>query len=419
VAAWFEQALALQPVQYRTSKSREAFNAMGEQAIPFLAQQAEGQPSTFDKNYDKAHQRLPAWLKKLLPKPRVHWSYYGRRQVLARRILEELLVVKEIHRRIVAHSENSGLDSRGEMQPYTNTIPGASVSYRMVPIPAGEFLMGSPEGEPGRQRDEGPQVRVRLDAFWMGQFEVTWDQFHLFMFRGRNQAPPAGHPAKLLQRHIADAVSRPSTPYVELSMGMGTNARPAINMTQHAANKFCQWLSASTGHFYRLPTEAEWEYACRAGTTSAYSFGNEPAPLHQHAWFDENSDWRYQKVGTRKPNPWGLYDMHGNVAEWTLDQYDPDFYRRQAGLILENPWNRATLPYPHAVRGGSWEDPREKLRSASRFFSEPGWKDDPTLPPTVWYHQHARAVGFRIVRPLKVPSAAEMHDFWNSGVEYD
>ena len=106
-----------------------------------------------------------------------------------------------------------------------------------------------------------------------------------------------------------------------MSFGMGKDGFPAIAMTQHGANKFCQWLSAKTGHFYRLPTEAEWEYAARAGTTTTYFWGNDGSKLGQYAWYADNSDFKYQKVGKKKPNPWGLYDIYGNVTEWVLDQY--------------------------------------------------------------------------------------------------
>src|ERR1051326_7388764 len=109
---------------------------------------------------------------------------------------------------------------------------------------------------------------------------------------------------------VVDAVSRPTRPYVEMSFGMGINGYPAISMTQHAASKYAEWLSAKTGEFYRLPTEAEWEYACRADKPA------DPAPLDDFAWYVVNSDGKYQKVGTKKPNAWGLYDKLGNVMEW-------------------------------------------------------------------------------------------------------
>jgi formylglycine-generating enzyme required for sulfatase activity len=206
-----------------------------------------------------------------------------------------------------------------------------------------------------------------------------------------------------------------------MDFGMGKSGFPAIAMTHHAANKFCHWLSAKTGHFYRLPTEAEWEYACRAGTTTAYSFGNDPAKLLEYGWFFDNSDSKYQKVGRKKPNPWGLYDMHGNVMEWVLDQYAEDTYAKVAaqGEVTE-PWIRATQPYPHAARGGSWDDDSDQCRSGARRASERGWKaTDPQLPKSIWYLTDARVIGFRVVRPLAVPSAEDMKKYWISGVEKD
>jgi len=200
---------------------------------------------------------------------------------------------------------------------------------------------------------------------------------------------------------------------------MGKDGYPAISMTQHAANKYCEWLSAKTGQFYRLPTEAEWEYACRAGTPAAYSFGDNPAKLDDYAWYEKNSDFKYHKVGTKKPNPWELYDMHGNVAEWCLDQYEPNYNAVAAGNSPD-PWLKATKPYPHVARGGSWDDEADKLRSAARRASDKAWKQqDPQLPKSVWYHTDAQFLGFRIVRPWKVPSAEQMQNYWNSGVEKD
>jgi len=202
-----------------------------------------------------------------------------------------------------------------------------------------------------------------------------------------------------------------------MSFGMGKDGFPAISMTQHAANKYCHWLSAKTGHFYRLPTEAGWEYACRAGTTTAYSFGDDPAQLEQYAWSEQNSDFKYQKVGKKKPNPWGLYDMHGNVAEWCLDQYEPS-YEEFKDAVTTDPWTRATKPYPHSVRGGSFDDEAAKLRSAARRFSDKSWKmRDPQLPKSIWWLTDAQFLGFRIVRPLAVPSAEELQKYWTSGVE--
>ncbi len=216
--------------------------------------------------------------------------------------------------------------------PYQVTIPQTTVSYDMSPIPGGDFQMGSPKPT------ESPEHKVHVDPFWMQTHEVTWDEFHLFMFATQaNEKPGADK--------TVDAISRPTHPYVEMSFGMGIEGFPAISMTQHAANKYAEWLSAKTGEFYRLPTEAEWEYACKAG-------GTEKAPLADVAWFTANSTGKYQKVATKKPNAFGLFDMLGNVSEWTLDQLAP-----YPSAPQTNPWVPPTKPYPISVRGGNWNDP--------------------------------------------------------------
>jgi formylglycine-generating enzyme required for sulfatase activity len=323
-----------------------------------------------------------------------------------------------IHQRIVAAQTEK---SQADMKSYTNAIPGTEVTYEMVAIPGGEFLMGTPAGEKDRKPDEGPQHKVKLAPFWIGKYEVTWDQYLLFMYPDDEKKLRETHATPEDANKVADAVTRPSKPYVDMSFGMGKGGYPAIAMTQHGANKFCHWLSAKTGHFYRLPTEAEWEYACRAGTTTAYSFGDDASKLPEYGWFFDNSNSKYQKVGKKKPNPWGLYDMHGNVTEWVLDQYAADLYQTLAAAgIASDPWNKATQPYPHAVRGGSWDDDPPALRSGARRGSDRTWKmTDPQLPKGIWYHTDAQWVGFRVVRPLVVLSAEEMTKYWISGVEKD
>jgi formylglycine-generating enzyme required for sulfatase activity len=328
------------------------------------------------------------------------------------------ITIPDIHTRIVA---NLKMKEANEMKPYTNTIPGTQVSFTMVPIPGGEFVMGSPDAEKGHKPDEGPQHKVKIAPFWMGQCEVTWNEYELFMYPDEERRTRATVPTDASGDKLADVVTHPSKPYVEMSFGMGKDGYPAIAMTQHGANKYCQWLSAKTGQFYRLPTEAEWEYACRAGTTTAYFFGDDASKLGEYAWFEQNSDFKYQKVGKKKPNPWGLYDMCGNVVEWCLDQYDPDYYKQCGanGMVTE-PWNKATKPYPHSVRGGSWDDEAAMCRSAARRGSERAWKQqDPQLPKSIWYFSDAQWVGFRIVRPLEVPPPEVMQKYWTSGVERD
>lgn len=327
----------------------------------------------------------------------------------------EPAIVQEIHAKIVA---NNNVDSEQAMKPYKTDIPGSDVSFEMLPIPSGKFKMGSPDAETGHKPDESPVHEVEISAFWMETHEVTWDEFELFMYPEEEKKIRVAAKLDDALNKLTDAITHPTQPYVEMSFGMGKSGYPAISMTQHAANKYCEWLSAKTGHFYRLPTEAEWEYAARAGTETAYFWGDDPAKIGEYCWWEKNSDFKYQKIGKKKPNPWGLYDILGNVAEWTLDQYDPTYY---ASSPAANPWNVATKPYPHTARGGSWDDgDADKLRVAARRASDKTWKmQDPQLPKSVWYLTDAQFLGFRIVRPLKTPSAEEMFKYWNSGVEKD
>lgn len=318
---------------------------------------------------------------------------------------KELKLVGEIREKILLSAKSADAAPAA----YIEKIPGTDVSFALQPIPAGTFTIGSPATEKGRASDEGPQVKVTLPAFWIGQREVTWNEYEIFMFASDS----AGNASKT----NADAVSHPTKPYVEMSFGMGREGFPAISMTHHAASKYCQWLSAKTGHFYRLPTEIEWEYAARAGTTSAYSFGDDPAQLGAHAVFQAD---KYAQVGSKKPNAWGLFDVHGNVSEWTLDQYEPDAYTRIAGNPAAGSWVKTTQPYPHVVRGGNWSDTPELLRSAARRGSSPDWKMlDPQLPKSLWYHTSAPWIGFRVVRQRDIPSAEEMYRMWNSGFALD
>ncbi|MEX1232451.1 MAG: formylglycine-generating enzyme family protein [Planctomycetaceae bacterium] len=303
--------------------------------------------------------------------------------------------------------------TEAEMKPYTEEIEGANVEFEMVPIPGGVFTMGSPESEAGREADEGPPHDVKIEPFWMGKYEVSWEEYDVWTFTLDIQRRELKKLAASDRDKLADAVTHPTKPYTDMTFGMGHDGYPAICMTQLAARVYCDWLTAKTGHYYRLPTEAEWEYACRAGTKTAYSFGDDPADLDEYAWHTGNSDYQYQKIGKKKPNPWGLYDMHGNVREWVLDQYDADFYSLfKETKVAEFPINVATKPYAHVVRGGSWDDKPEKLRSAARIFSDPDWKiQDPQIPKSEWYFTDALWVGFRVVRPLTEPTAEEREKY--------
>ena len=333
---------------------------------------------------------------------------------------DTLELVKKIRAFIIATSKEK---AEADMKNYDNKIPKTGVPYHMVTIKGGEFMLGSPATEAKRGEDEGPQVKVKVKPFWMSAYETTWDEYQPFMINTTDRNKDGSPKVWKADDKIDNLVSQPTTPYTEMSFGMGTDGYPAISMTQHAANKYCQWLSAQTGHYYRLPTEAEWEYAARAGSKTAYFFGDDPAQLKDYAWFFENAEnFQYSKVGKKKPNPWGLYDIYGNVVEWCIDQYDAHAYANWAaqaknGVIDGSQWVHSKTPYPHSVRGGSYDDDGDMLRSAFRRGSEAAWKaQDPQLPKSIWYHTDAKWLGFRIIRPLEIPSAEEMFAAWNNGV---
>ncbi len=305
-------------------------------------------------------------------------------------------------------SPNSTATTEAEMKPYTENLPVEDIKFDMVPIKGGTFKMGSPEAEKGRKADEGPQVEVTVAPFWMGKCEVTWDEFETWAFSLDVQRRKSKQVQETQYDTLADAVLRPTKPYTDMSFDMGKTGRPAICMTQYAAQMYCKWLTAKTGRYYRLPTEAEWEYAARAGTTTAYSFGDDPKKLKDYAWFAENANDKYQKVGTKKPNPWGLFDMYGNVCEWVLDGYAADSYRKAEGKTLKNPLVVPTKEFSRAVKGGSWQDDPESLRSAARRGSSKDWKmQDPQIPQSIWWLTDAQFLGFRVVRPLQTPTAEE------------
>ena len=314
----------------------------------------------------------------------------------------------------VLEVEGADADSAAAMQRYHERIPGVAVTFEMVPIRGGTFLMGSPEDEDERGKDEGPQREVRVSPFWIEVHEVRWDEYNVFteQFDAKRRDPDEAKRAP--QDPWSDAVSRPTPAYVPMDFSMGIEGYPAVCMTQFAAKQYTKWLSMKTGRFYRLPTEAEWEYACRAGTTTAYSWGDDPDEAEDYAWSFDNTPDGYAKVMTKKPNPWGLFDMHGNVSEWVLDAHSKDYSRLGEGVV-EDPLVWPKVLYPRVVRGGSWDDDIEDLRSAKRRKSLKTWKvQDPQLPKSIWYHTDARFVGFRVVRPLVEPPEEEKQKYWEA-----
>lgn len=319
---------------------------------------------------------------------------------------------------VVAKSEpltvkDSVAAAPADMKPYAEPLEHTTYKIEMVPIAGGTFLMGSPESEAGRREDEGPQHEVEISPFWMSKYEITWNQYEVWGDKVDSLRRAAYGKKATPRDKVADSVTRPTPPYVDMSFGMGRENNPAICMTQHAARMYCVWLSAKTGRYYRLPTEAEWEYACRAGSKSVYFFGDDASALGDYAWFDANSEGKYHPVGQKKPNPWGLYDIHGNVAEWVLDQYAADSYGKFEGKSV-NPLVIPLTEYPRVVRGGGWDDPAEMLRSAVREGSSEEWKQqDPQDPQSIWYFTDALGVGFRVVRPFLEPSDEERAVKWD------
>ena len=236
--------------------------------------------------------------------------------------------------------------------------------------------------------------------------EVTWSTFELF-FKQNQELFENLEPDK---RNAIDAITRPSPPYEDPSYGMGKEGYPAVSMSTYSALVFCKWLSEITGRFYRLPTEAEWEYAARAGSQTSYEFGDSIQELEKHAVYYKNSNGKYAKVGTKPPNNWGLYDMHGNVAEWTLDQYKPDAYASMEG---DNPWVVPMVIHPRVIRGGSWDDDAPSLRSAARRASSSKLqKRDPQIPKSFWWFTDSNFVGMRLVSPKDQPSPEDQKKFW-------
>ncbi|MCI5122008.1 MAG: formylglycine-generating enzyme family protein [Candidatus Electrothrix sp. AUS4] len=203
----------------------------------------------------------------------------------------------------------------------------------LVILPGGRFQMGD--------ENDGPIHEVEVDSFAIGRFSVTFAEYGAF----------------------CDATGR-EKPKDE---GWGRGQRPVINVSWQDAVDYCQWLSLETGQTYRLPTEAEWEYACRAGSESAYCFGDDEKLLGEYAWYDKNSDRKTHPVGEKKANVWGLHDMHGNVWEWCADWYSGKYYEEcQKQGMVKNPQGPSKPDEYRVIRGGSWFLEAQYCRSAYR-----------------------------------------------------
>lgn len=288
-----------------------------------------------------------------------------------------------------------------DFKTYEQNIPGSAITFKMAAIPAGKFKIGSPISERGRDEDEGPQKVIEVAPFWMGVKEVTFAEWDLY-FKDNS----------LPQSKTIDGVTRATPQYIDLTWGMGRDSKhPTNSMSHTAAMMYCKWLYSKTGIFFRLPTEAEWEYACRSGNETTYPFGNDAQSLKEYGFFKENSGSKYHPVGQLKPNAWGLYDMLGNLSEWTIDQYDVAYYEK---ISEKNPMTTAGPRYPKTVKGGSYLDEARELRCANRIASDAKWNvRDPQIPKSKWWLTDGMFVGFRIVRPLVQPSQEEIEKFYN------
>ncbi len=329
---------------------------------------------------------------------------------------EQMRLARVIHKRITDYQDIKNQTNAQKPQPfaaYQEKLNSGAI-FEMLPVKGGSFTW---KGE-----KEGDTLEVTLSPFWMGKTEVTWDEYDPFMY---DEIPREkdGQVVDFAREQInndIDFISRPTDPYHPMTFGMGRQGFPAISMTQHAANKYCQWISYQTGHFYRLPTEAEWEYACRAGSTTKHPWGDKADDANQYAYFGGDEASHYQKPGLKKPNAWGFLDMQGNAIEWTLDQYVPDRRAYFGKEKVLDPWIKATKPYPHVTKGGHWKLALEGLAPEKSLASQPEWKMiDPQNPKSLWYLTNITFVGMRIVRPEKIPSAEEMYHYWNSGVAAD
>jgi len=277
---------------------------------------------------------------------------------------------------------------------YTETVvfdDGRRISFDMVLVPGGTFVMGSAAGDPRGRDDERPARRVRLRDFYLCDKETTLELFLAYYEQTtsarndkKNHGKTSGH---------VDAITGPTLVYGDITMGYSPR-HPAVGMTWHNAANFCLWLSAKTGRKYRLPTEAEWEYACRKGIAGC---GNDPNRIGDFAWYKANSGGQTHPVGLKKPDSLGIHDMLGNVLEWTSDFYSTKAYNTDPNeAVLDNPSGPAGGTV-HVARGGDYTSGAADLRCAARSFEEKGWRSgDPQIPKSTWWLPQMDFIGLRV-----------------------
>lgn len=315
----------------------------------------------------------------------------------------------------------------GYMVPYTLKVPGTDQTVEMIPIPGGDFMFGSPDSEDDRRDDEGPQIKITVDPMWVAKREVTWGLYKEYMeLYGIFKDFESSGVRPVSDENMVDAITAPTELYdPTFTYEYGEELdQPAVTMTQYSAQQFTKWIGLTTDQQYRLPTEAEWEYVARAGTTTAYSWGDNTDDIDDYAWYFDNAEEGQVPGGQLKPNAFGLYDIHGNVAEWTVNAYTEDGYASFADKPGLNATDAVVWPEfssPCVVRGGSWEMDAEELRSAARLPSDDEeWKsEDPNFPRSPWWFTSdpARGVGFRIFRSYKKLPKETLTKFWEAQSE--
>ncbi len=303
-----------------------------------------------------------------------------------------------------------------EFASFTEKIPASTVSFKMIAIPGGKFKLGSPENEPYRRADEGPVKEVELSPFYMAEVEVSWNEFLVFYSQTGGEGRTSDVKSKSAIGEV-DAISGPTPPYGQPDQNWGLGTRPAITMRYATAETYCKWLSKVTGKKYRLPTEAEWEYACRAGSQTPYFFEGDPKKyskdrflnkifgvdttnINRYVIYSENSLAKTQKPEQVKPNPFGLKNMSGNVAEFCSDWYAPDAYSNLMDGVKDP--KGPVSGTEKVIRGGSFKSEPAELRSATRDFTQDeAWmKTDPQIPKSIWWYSDCNMVGFRVVCEL-------------------
>jgi formylglycine-generating enzyme required for sulfatase activity len=245
-----------------------------------------------------------------------------------------------------------------KLEAYEEKIPNSTVKFKMIPIPGGKITVPDPSNK------NAPKV-VEVKPMWVGKTEVTWDEYDIYLFRLdlTEEQRKAGVEAK----------TRPSKPYGAPDRGFGHENYPAIGISLLSATEYCKWLSLKTGKKYRLPTAAEWQFFAQAGEKKTYPIMGDD--IEKIAWYWDNADDKTHDVGAKDPNPWGLYDILGNAAEWCVD-FDNEGY----------------------IYGGAFTDKRPDITPFSKKKNTPDWDaTDPQNPKSKWWLKDGPFVGFRVV----------------------